>query len=272
MALRHLVPKRSRSLLATALIAAAVVTGYELVRLRGPWLPGRPAGLLLGTVAAMIVLVDGLYPLRRRLGRWPFASAERWLQFHIYAGTLAALFAALHVGVRWPHGRLGWLLVVTGGWSVASGLFGVLLQKLLPATLGTELSVEATYEHLPQLATRLQAEADRLMTGAADMFERVYRADIQPTLVGIQPSWSYLLDVGTAKQARLEPLHGLEAFVTESERARLDELVSIVSEKLQLDIQYSLQRALRHWLTLHVPVAYLFMGLLVLHVWLVLTF
>jgi hypothetical protein len=272
MSLRHLGPKRSRSLLATALIAVATVTVYELLLLRGPWLPGRPAGLALGTVAAMIVLVGGLYPLRRRLGRWPFASAERWLQFHIYAGTLAALFAALHVGVRWPHGRLGWLLVVTGSWSVVSGLVGVLLQKLLPAILGTQLSIEATYEHLPQLATRLQAEADRLMTGAADTCERVYRADIQPTLVGLQPSWSYLIDIGTARQSRLEPVHGLEAYVAESERARLDELASIVTEKLQLDIQYSLQRILRRWLAIHVPVAYLFIALLVLHVWLVLSF
>ena len=47
----------------------------------------------------------------------------------------------------------------------------------------------------------------------------------------------------------------------------LDDLVSIVIEKMELDAQYRLQRVLRGWLVLHVPPAGLLMGLLVVHVY-----
>jgi hypothetical protein len=271
MALRHRIPKELRRLVMTAAIAIAAVAIFVLVRVRSGWSPGQWPGLIFGTTATIIVGIDGLYPLRRRL-RWPLRSAEAWLQFHVYGGCLAALSAVLHSGVQWPHGRLGWLLAATGLLSITGGLFGVFLQKVLPARLATELTVEAAYERLPQLAARLQGEADRLMTGAGELLERVYRSEARPALERLQPSWGYLIEMRTAQQARLAPLHNLEAFVTESDRARLDDLASIVTEKLQLDVQYSLQRVLRHWLLLHVPIAYLFMGLLALHIVLVLSF
>lgn len=266
MALRHLVPKHPRILLASVGAALLVLAASAGLRWREPWSPGRPAGLVFGSVAAAIVLVDGLYPLRRRIGgRRPMAAAA-WLQFHVYGGSLAGLLALLHFGPTWPSGRMGWLLLLTGGWTVASGILGVVLQKLLPATLATELTVEATYERLPALAARLQGEADRIMGGATEMLDRVYQAEVRPALAALHPSWTYLVEIQTTKLKRLAPLHDLEAFVSEADRPRLADLTSIVNEKLQLDVQFTLQRVLRHWQVLHVPAASLFMAVLLLHI------
>jgi hypothetical protein len=163
-------------------------------------------------------------------------------------------------------------MLATGAWCLMSGLAGVILQKHLPAVLATELSVEATYERLPQLAARLREEADRLMAGAPDMVDAMYRREIRPALASLRPSWSHLVEVGGDARQRLAPLRGLQAFVSDAERSRLEDLAAIVSEKHQLDVHHSLQRVLRRWLVLHVPIAYLFLGLLVLHVVLVLSF
>jgi hypothetical protein len=271
MAIRHLLPKRPAWLIGTAVAAIAAVAAYVIVAWRGTWAPGHAMGMALGIAAAVIVALDALYPLRRRLARWPLTNSQQWLQLHVYGGTLAFLLALLHVGFRWPTGPLGWSMAVTGLWSVASGIAGVYLQKRVPVVLATDLTVEATYERIPQLAERLQAEADRLIDGSQDMVQRVYQTDIRPSLGSLQPSWAYLVEV-TGPSQRLAALRGLQAFVGAVDQARLEDLAAIVSEKYQLDVQYSLQRVLRQWLVLHVPAVYLFLGLLVLHVVLVLSF
>jgi hypothetical protein len=80
------------------------------------------------------------------------------------------------------------------------------------------------------------------------------------------------VEVGSDARRRLAPIRSLQAFVSEAEQTRLEDLAAIVSEKYQLDVHYSLQRVLRKWLVLHVPVTYLFLGVLVLHIVLVLSF
>ena len=52
----------------------------------------------------------------------------------------------------------------------------------------------------------------------------------------------------------------------ESDRERLRDLMTIVSEKLDLDAHMSLQRVLRAWLVLHIPAAMALLGLLAVHI------
>jgi hypothetical protein len=63
-----------------------------------------------------------------------------------------------------------------------------------------------------------------------------------------------------------EPLNKIRPFVAEADRARLDDLESILQDKVDLDAQLSFQRILRGWLILHVPPAILLIGLLATHV------
>ena len=56
------------------------------------------------------------------------------------------------------------------------------------------------------------------------------------------------------------------SFVDAQDKGKVEDLMSIYTEKLELDAQYSLQGILRKWLWLHVPAAGLLMGLLVIHV------
>jgi len=253
-------------------VAVAALLLYGVVAWRGAWSAGGTAGLVVGSLAAVLVGIDGLHPLRRRLTIWPFTTSARWLQFHVYGGLLAGLLSAVHVGFQWPAGRLGWFLVATGGWCAVSGLIGVVIQKQLPAALARDLTVEAAFERIPELVARLQDEADRVMSGAPGMMTRVYETDVRPSLAALQPSWAYVVDIETAGRHRLSPLRGLQAFVADADQARLDDLEAIVTEKYQLDVQFSVQRVLRGWVVLHVPVTYLFLGLVVLHIALVLSF
>lgn len=259
-------PKHRTWFLGAVSVGAVSVVLFAGLAWWAPWAPGRFWGLTFGTLAALVFLIDGLYPLRRRLMGWPFGTAQRWLQFHIYGGALACLFTLIHVGFALPGGQFGWWLFALTLWSTGSGLVGVCLQKWIPSMLSNQLSVEALYDRIPDMADRLQAEADAAVLGASDMLERFYTGEIRPSLAGIAPSWSFLADLSRGRERRLAPFRNVAQFVPEGDQERLRDLEAIVTEKLELDAHYSLQRALRLWLPLHLFPAMALLGLLAVHI------
>ena len=100
---------------------------------------------------------------------------------------------------------MGWLLLILSFWATVSGLVGVWLQKWIPALLAGGLQVEALLERIPELVEKLNVEADALMSGSSEMLERFYNEDVRPALAGINASWSYLTDVRSGRELRLEP-------------------------------------------------------------------
>jgi hypothetical protein len=266
MAWNYLRPKRQAWFLGSVSIGAVSVVLFAGLAWWAPWSPGRFWGLTFGTLAAAVFVVDSLYPLRRRLMGWPFGTAQRWLQFHLYGGSLAFLFVLIHVGFRLPHGQFGWWLFGLTLWSTVSGLVGVWLQKWIPTVMARQLSVEALYDRIPEMADRLQSEADAVARGASDLLERFYSGEIRPSLAGVAPSWSFLAGIGGDRERRLAAFRNVAQFVSEGDQDRLKDLEAIVAEKLELDAQYSLQRALHLWLPVHLFPAIVLLGLLAVHI------
>ena len=65
----------------------------------------------------------------------------------------------------------------------------------------------------------------------------------------------------------MEAFARLSPFLTEEERPRLEDLKMLLTEKLELDAQYSLQRLLRIWVVVHVPPSVLLFGIMLFHIW-----
>lgn len=262
--MRLLRPKKPAWLIATVAIGAASVFVYGVLASMTPWRPGHGASLFFGAAAAVVNLLHGMYPLRRRMLAFPFGTAQRWIQFHIYGGILAFLFVLIHEGFRRPSGAIGWALLVLSAWAVVSGLIGVWLQKWIP-TASAGLEVEALFERIPELVERLQKEAAGLVAGSSEMLDRFYREDVSPALAGVQGSFEYLVDVRRGRDRRLAPFDRLSSFLAEAERPRLEDLKNLYTEKLELDAQFSLQRVLRTWTLFHVPPCAVLLGLIVFH-------
>ena len=109
--------------------------------------------------------------------------------------------------------------------------------------MARRLTVEAIYERIPELVRALVAEADELMTGAPDALARAYAGEIRPVLETSRPSMQWLTGIRAGRrQVAPEPLNKIRPFVGEADRARLDDLESILQDKVDLDAQLSLQR------------------------------
>lgn len=261
----RLKPQRQRNFQLTALIAVSLVGVYLVVRGQPPWSPGRAWGLAFGVLAALLLLLEMAYSSRRPRG-WPFRTAQRWLQAHVYLGVLALVAILIHADFRWPHGGMGWWLLGLAVWATLSGVLGVLLQKSIPATLSEGLRVEAIYERIPELIDQLRKEADALVEGASEPLASLYRSHVRPMLAGPTPSWAYLLNARAGRSAALEPFERVGGNISPGERERVRDIESILIEKLELDAHYRLQGVLRQWLLLHVPPATLLVALTAVHV------
>jgi len=265
-------PKRAAWFRGFLVVAVVSMVVYAAAAWWAPWTPGRLGGLTFGTLAALLFVVDSLYPFRRSWNAWPFGNVQRWLQFPIYGGAIAGLYVLIHVGFRLPNGLFGWWLFLLSFWVIVSGLAGVYLQKQIPTVLANNLAVEAIYERIPELTARLQAEADKLLTGAPELLQRFYSTNTRASLAGVAPAWGYLIDFRAERERRMAPFREVQTYLSEGDRAKLGDLQAIVSEKFELDVQYSLQRLLKVWVPLHAVPALLLMGLLVVHVVAVLLF
>ena len=263
-------PKSPRWFAAALASVAAALLVYAAWAWWTPWRAGRAGGLTFGTIAGLIFLIDGLYPVRRRLLAWPFGTAQRWLQFHIYGGVIAMVCVLIHVGFSLPRGTMGWWLLGLSTWTTATGLLGVALQKWIPTVIAGTLRVEALASRIPELTTRLAAQADAVMTGASDRSRAAYQTDVRPWLERSAPTWAHVANAQAGPFRFGKTLDALDRGT--ADRQRLDSLRAIVTEKAELDVHLSLQRALRAWLVLHVPPAILLFGLLAIHVFAVLYF
>jgi hypothetical protein len=265
-----LTPKKPAWFTASLALTAAALLVYAAWAWWTPWRAGRAGGLTFGTIAALVFLVDGLYPLRRRLLAWPFGTAQRWLQFHIYGGVIAMVCVFIHVGFRWPRGTMGGWLLGLSAWTTATGLLGVALQKWIPRLIAGTLRVEALAARMPELTARLAAQADGVMTGASERAWTIYHADLRPWLERTEPAWAYVANTQGGRQRYGKALEAIDRVAADRQRVR--DLRAIADEKAELDVHLSLQRALRAWLALHVPASIVLLGLLAVHIFAALYF
>lgn len=264
-ALEVLRPKQPGNLVWTAALGLLGLLLYVAASWGRSFSPKAGVGLLFGILAALAFVFEMVYPSRRPRA-FPLRNARAWLQAHVYLGALAFLGVLFHTGFGWPHGAFGWALWLLSLWTTLTGLLGVALQKWIPVALAEGLRVEALYERMPGIVVELREQADAALAGSSETLESFYRREVRPTLEQLRPSPGYLMNVRAGEERALEPFRRMSPFVEPAERERFDDLLAIVTEKRELDAQYTLQGLLRGWLVLHVPTAGLLMGLLVVHV------
>jgi len=156
------------SWLALSVVLAAAAIGWTVLEARalGRW-PGGGSllGLVLGTAAAAIFLFEAGLILKKtrllRTARWTL-SAQTWMKAHIWLGLLTVPLVVLHSGGH-LGGILTTLLVVVFGVVIASGLWGLALQNLLPRMLLEAAPAETIYSQIESVGRQYADQARRLV-------------------------------------------------------------------------------------------------------------
>ncbi len=150
----------------TALLLSLVLIGWYAIASwsRGSWLGGGSLpGLVLGTVAALIILFEmALWP-RKLLRRMRLFPTRYWMSAHIWFGLACLPIAIAHSGLHWGGWLttlLMWLLIVT----VASGAVGLALQNIIPKWMLRQIPAETIHGQIDQVSATLVDDLQLALT------------------------------------------------------------------------------------------------------------
>ena len=122
-------------------------------------------GLAYGIVGFGLMIFCGMLGIRRRVRIWRLGKGQSWLRAHIWLGLLAFPLILFHSGLRFGHGPsvLTFWLMVLFSVVLVSGIFGVILQNVVPRSLLLRVQAETTFEQIPNVVSALRKEADGIV-------------------------------------------------------------------------------------------------------------
>jgi hypothetical protein len=123
---------------------------------------GSPLGLLFGSIGFGFMIFAALLGARKRVATWRIGRAQAWMRGHLWLGLLSLPLIFFHGGFHFGGVLtevLMWLLIIT----VASGVFGAILQHYLPTVMTRDIPLETIYAEIDHVHSLLREEADRAL-------------------------------------------------------------------------------------------------------------
>ncbi len=239
-------------------------------------------GLTLGAAALGIMLFCAALSIKRRAPHRRLGRASTWLRGHLWLGLLACAFVALHAAFRLggPATTLLWALL---GLVTLSGLFGLLLQQVIPRLLlhsvpGETIAqqVERRLRDLPLLAEQVVQRYAGSLDEPAPAWDAAAPSPAGPPAGG-EPIRRFHLDhlraylhgesgAGIEDPHRAENLFSaLRTMTPGHAHPGIDELESLYHLRRDLLRQRRLMRVLFAWLIVHVPLSWALLLLVLAH-------
>ena len=150
--------------LVVTLAAVTFYGSYAITTYRWPG-GSSPPGLLFGILGGLIILFEfALWPRKSKYVRaWRLLGrTQHWMRAHIWLGLLSVPLVWMHTGFLWG----GWLstsFAVLYIIVIASGIYGLVLQYLIPRMMLHEIPAETIYSQIPHVCEMLLEDSDDLV-------------------------------------------------------------------------------------------------------------
>ena len=182
------------TLVALVALTAAYVL-YVRQSINGPSGGSRP-GLWFGVLAAGLMLYAFALAIRRRFpSNAGLGSGQFWLRGHLWLGALTLPVALFHSGFRFGGPLEQWLmgmfLVV-----ILTGLYGVVVQQLIPRLMRLEVPQETFLSQVGHLANRQRLLCDREVAKACGPLA----VDADPLVVSLRQLFDRLSGATTREE------------------------------------------------------------------------
>jgi len=121
---------------------------------------GSAIGLLFGVVGFAFMIFAAALGARKRVPTWRLGRAKSWMRGHLWLGLLTLPLILFHGGFHFGGTLtqiLMWMLMIT----VASGIYGALLQNSIPRKMTADIPLETIYDEISHVRGLLREESDR---------------------------------------------------------------------------------------------------------------
>jgi hypothetical protein len=172
--------------LVVASVAAALLYAFEGYR-SGLWPAGSSGpGFAYGVIGGLIIVFEMLLWLRKKFRVVRIGRAKLWMKAHIWLGLLCLPLLVLHSGFRFWNLALSGILMAVLFIVIASGIWGLALQQVLPTMMLEEVPAETIRSQIDRVLGQLLAEARRLVRATCGQSASVTGAGGQTMGVGGQ--------------------------------------------------------------------------------------
>lgn len=236
------------------------------------WDPAFVTGWVL--LAAMVLLT--LLNVRKKLPFLPIVKMRHWMTVHVYLGWFAIGAFLVHLGFRIPTGAMEITMAILFAIVAVSGVVGLFISRSFAQRL-TRRGEEVIFERIPVFRRQLREAADDL---ASYSVERTQSTSIANFYADRLRDWfavpsdyfEHIFELNTRIYQLDQAFDSMQRYLNDGEKEVLAELRSLVHKKYELDYHYALQRTLKAWLFVHIPVTYALLVFAAVHVVLVHSF
>jgi hypothetical protein len=131
---------------------------------------GSRTGLVFGIAGGLICLFEMLLWPRKALRRWgqmfPIGWTQAWMRAHVWLGLFSLPLLLMHGRVVFWGSALSSVLMGLFLVVIASGIWGLAMQQVIPRKLLEEVSAETIHSQIPYVRAQLRGEATRLVLAA----------------------------------------------------------------------------------------------------------
>jgi len=140
---------------------------------------------VFGVVGGGICLFEFLLWPRKWFRAWRIGRTKVWMRAHVWLGLLCGPLLVYHSGFR-LGGMLSAVLLILVIVVVVSGVYGLILQNILPRRMLSDLPSETIYSQIDHVSEQSAEEAERLVmatcgTAAGEVPSAREDADIKET-------------------------------------------------------------------------------------------
>ena len=122
---------------------------------------GTPLGLWFGAISLGIFVFAALLNLRKKIPLWRVGTVQLWLRAHIWLTLLTIPLILFHSGFR-LGGPMTTLLMALYAVVMGSGIYGLMLQHLMPRLMKDRLPAETVFEQIPHICAQLCVAAEKM--------------------------------------------------------------------------------------------------------------
>ncbi|MCE9532461.1 MAG: hypothetical protein K8T89_15275 [Planctomycetes bacterium] len=247
-----------------------------------------PVGYGCGVVAGLIVLFEMALWVRKKLRRkhW-LGSTRTWMALHIWLGLVSLPLAICHSGFAFG-GPLSMAVLLLFLAVIASGVWGLIMQQVIPRKLIDEIPGETIVTETEHLMKGYLAEAEALILSVRRQEVAIEHGAVTSSVVVRSTTKGYRVEqLDNLFKQRISPylLTGKRGGGPLAHRARsvqmfaelrreaepefaevVSKLEAICEKRRSLDDQARLYFWLHNWLCIHLPLSFALVILLVAHV------
>ena len=156
---------RHRPWIAFLLIATAGASAWYFASSRGTseWPGGSsPPGFTFGIAGGLLILFEFALWGRKKVRAWRVGRVQTWMAAHIWLGLLTVPLLIYHSGFRWG-GPLSTVLMTLFLVVIASGVWGLVLQQVIPTRMLDQVPAETIHSQIDRMVGFMVDDATRMV-------------------------------------------------------------------------------------------------------------